>query len=263
MKAFLALQYTTLFRETEKIFGRNDTFLFHSVASRFPKTRFYELLLRRHLQYFNKKEKRAIYRQAITPAFYMFTPCLYIMFSLSFRPFFLLTGLCLSALAFSAYSPVVSPPASAPLENGVKWYTWEEAVALNKVKPKKMLIDVYTDWCGWCKVMDKKTFTDAAVAEYINKNFYAVKFNAEQKQDVRFNDQTFGYVETGGGRGVHTLAYALLDGKMGYPSIVYLNEKYERILISPGFKEVPDMLKELKFTAEDHYAKTSWENYKG
>ena len=144
----------------------------------------------------------------------------------------------------------------------LKWYTWEEAVALNKTKPKKFMVDVYTDWCGWCKVMDKKTFTDPAVAQFIDKNFYPIKFNAEQKVDVKFNDQTFGYVETGGGRGVHTLAYALLDGKMGYPTLVYLNEKYERILISPGFKEPADMLKELKFTAEEQYLKTTWEAYR-
>lgn len=163
------------------------------------------------------------------------------------------------ASAFTAVRPLEQSQAG----EAIVWYTWEEAVALNKTKPKKMMIDLYTDWCGWCKVMDKKTFADSEVAAYINKNFYPVKFNAEQKKDVRFNDQTFSYIETGGGRGVHTLAYALLDGKMGYPTIVYLNEKYERILISPGYKEVPDMLKELKFTAEEHYATTSWEAYKG
>lgn len=161
-------------------------------------------------------------------------------------------------LVSSAFRNVQNPV--TPVD--IKWYSWEEAVELNKTKPKKFMVDVFTDWCGWCKVMDKKTFTDPAVAQFIEKNFYPVKFNAEQKTDVKFNDQVFGYVETGGGRGVHTLAYALLDGKMGYPTLVYLNEKYERILISPGFKEPADMLKELKFTAEEQYLKTSWEAYR-
>jgi len=164
-------------------------------------------------------------------------------------------GLVIFSTIISAHRPVAQPPA-------LKWYTWEEVVEMNKTKPKKMLVDVYTDWCGWCKVMDKKTFTDAEVTEYINKNFYPVKFNAEQKGEVKFNEQKFNYVETSGGRGVHALAYALLDGNMGYPTIVYLNEKYERILISPGFKEVGDMMKELKFTAEEQYSKTTWEAYK-
>ena len=69
-------------------------------------------------------------------------------------------------------------------------------------------------------------------------------------------------MENDNGRGgVHNLAYLLLDGKLGYPAMVYLNEKFERIMISPGYKEVPDMLKELKFAAEEQYMKTTWEEY--
>jgi thioredoxin-related protein len=169
----------------------------------------------------------------------------------------LTAALLLSAFAlFTAFLP-------APQENNtIKWYSWEEAVALSQKNPKKMMIDVYTDWCGWCKRMDKTTFEDAQVAEYVNKNFYAVKLNAEQRADIQFNGETFKFVETGNGKGIHTLAYSLLDGKMGYPSLVYLNEKFERIMISPGFKETPDLLTELRFAAEEAYNKKSWETYK-
>lgn len=168
----------------------------------------------------------------------------------------LLPAFAVLLLSLSSFRP------SNPSLVEVKWYTWDEAVALNKVKPKKFMVDVYTDWCGWCKVMDKKTFTDEAVAKFIGHNFYPIKFNAEQKDDVKFNGQTYKYVETNGGRGIHTLAYALLDGKMGYPTVVYLNEKYERILISPGYKEPADMTKELRFIAEQQYLKTTWEAYR-
>jgi thioredoxin-related protein len=143
----------------------------------------------------------------------------------------------------------------------MRWYTWEEAVELNKSKPKKIFVDVYTDWCGWCKKMDKSTFVDPAVMAYMTEHFYPVKLNAEQKEDIVFNGETFKYV-TQGSRGVHTLAYALLDGQMSYPSFVTLNEKFERIMISPGYKEAPDMLKELKFSAEEQYTKTTWEEYR-
>jgi thioredoxin-related protein len=152
---------------------------------------------------------------------------------------------------------------SAETTTTLKWYTWEEAAALQKTKPKKIFVDVFTDWCGWCKRMDKSTFSDEKVAAYMAANYYPVKLNAEQKADILFNGETFKYVANDNGRGgVHTLAYALLDGKMGYPSMVYLNEKYERIMISPGFKEVDDMLKELKFAAEEKYKETSWEEYR-
>ena len=146
---------------------------------------------------------------------------------------------------------------------GIKWMTWEDAVALNQKAPRKIIVDVFTDWCGWCKKMDKGTFLDPAVAAYVNEKFYAVKLNAEQRADITFNAEVFKFVPSETGRGgVHSLAYALLDGKMGYPSMVYLNEKYERIMISPGYKETPDMLKELKFAAEEYYSKTTWEQFR-
>lgn len=171
---------------------------------------------------------------------------------------FILTsiGVCILA-AFTT-----SPQSSATGIPTMKWYTWEEAAALNKTKPRKIFVDVYTDWCGWCKRMDKSTFVDEKVAAYLSANFYPVKLNAEQREDILFNGETFKFVETGNGKGVNTLAYALLDGKMGYPSMVYLNEKYERIMISPGYKEAPDMLKELKFAAEEKYKTTDWEVYR-
>jgi thioredoxin-related protein len=160
----------------------------------------------------------------------------------------------------SAFCFVDNAPA-ATNAGELKWYTWEEAVELNKTKPKKIFVDVYTDWCGWCKRMDKATFNDPSVAAYLTANFYPVKLNAEQKADIKFNGETFKYVDNGG-RGIHTLAYSLLDGKLGYPTVVYLNEKYERIMISPGYKEPADMIKELKFAAEEHYNKTTWEQYR-
>ena len=61
----------------------------------------------------------------------------------------------------------------------IQWMTWDQAIAKNNENPRKIMIDVYTDWCGWCKRMDKSTFVDTAVVNYVNKHFYAVKFNAE------------------------------------------------------------------------------------
>ena len=170
---------------------------------------------------------------------------------------FALPALVLVAIAFSTLS--FRNPEPEPL----KWYTWEQAVALNKTKPKKIVVDVFTDWCGWCKKMDKGAFLDPAITAYISENFYPVKLNAEQREEIKFNEETFGFVPNDNGKGgVHSLAYALLDGHMGYPTLVYLNEKYERIMISPGFKETPDLMKELHFAAEEIYSKTTWEKYK-
>ena len=73
----------------------------------------------------------------------------------------------------------------------INWLTFEQAVEKNKTEPKKMFIDVYTHWCGWCKVMDRTTFKDSAVISYLNKNFHAVKLDAETKDTIRFQGHDF------------------------------------------------------------------------
>ena len=143
----------------------------------------------------------------------------------------------------------------------INWMTWEEAIDSTKTSPKKLFIDVYTDWCGWCKRMDATTFADPQVAAYINKHFYAVKFNAEQKEDIVYEGHTLKFQATGR-RGFHELAYSLLDGRLGYPSYVYLDENRNRISISPGYKQVDPFLKELSYFAEGHYKTQSFQEFK-
>ena len=86
------------------------------------------------------------------------------------------------------------------------------------------------------KKMDKETFTDPEIVRYLNENFYPVKFNAEQREPIDFNNKTFEFIKSGR-RGVHQLAYALLDGRLGYPAFVTLDESFARIMISPGYKK--------------------------
>jgi thioredoxin-related protein len=62
-------------------------------------------------------------------------------------------------------------------------------------------------------------------------------------------------------RGVHELAYLLLDGKISYPSVVFLDEEFSRIRISPGFKQVDQFMKELIFAADNHYKQMSWKQF--
>lgn len=172
----------------------------------------------------------------------------------NFLALFFFLGL---ATAFTNPASTTAPPA----EKKVKWYTWSEAVELQKTAPRKIMVDIYTDWCHWCKVMDKKTFEKKEVADYLNTHFYPVKLDAEQKADILYDGNTFKYVQAGR-RGVHTLAYSLLDGKMSYPSIVFLNEKMERVMISAGFKNPDDFKTELTYLAEDHYLKKQLNAYK-
>src|SRR3982751_2067581 len=72
----------------------------------------------------------------------------------------------------------------------LKWMTLEEVAAGLKGQKRPILIDLYTDWCGWCKVMDKKTYTNPKVIAYLQEHFYPVKLNAETKETLSWNEKT-------------------------------------------------------------------------
>lgn len=143
----------------------------------------------------------------------------------------------------------------------INWLTWEQAIAKHRQQPKKILVDVYTDWCGWCKRMDKSVFADPKVSAYISKNFYAVKLDAEQRAKIVYDGHTFNYKPDYGRRGAHELAVALLDGRMSYPSLVYLDESRSRISISPGFKPADRFIHELAFIQDEHYRNKTYQEY--
>jgi thioredoxin-related protein len=146
--------------------------------------------------------------------------------------------------------------------SAVKWMTFEEAVEKSKIEKRKIFIDVYTDWCGWCKVMDKKTFSEPAVATLLNEKYYPVKFNAEQREDVLFRGTTFKFIEYGG-KGTHQLAAALLSNELSYPSVVFLNEEFSILHIQKGFTQAPQFHKIAEYLGGDHYKTTKMDAWEG
>ncbi|HOI32485.1 MAG: thioredoxin family protein [Bacteroidales bacterium] len=146
-------------------------------------------------------------------------------------------------------------------ETKIDWLDFETAVEKMKTKPKKIFIDMYTDWCGWCKKMDKETFANPVIAAYMQENFYMVKFDAERSDTVVFANRTFVNPNPGKSRSSHELAQALLQGKMSYPSYVFMNEEMRIISVVPGFFPAQNFEPVIHFFGSNAYKDQDWETY--
>jgi thioredoxin-related protein len=155
---------------------------------------------------------------------------------------------------------IASTHLSAQKAEKVKWLDLEEALKLNAVAPRNILIDTYTDWCGWCKKMDAETFDHPVIASYINKHFYAVKFDAESTKPVTFGTNRFENPGNGGARKTtHQFVSAL--GVTGYPTIVYFTGDLKFIGPVPGYQSAEQIEPLLHFIVEEKYTTVSFEEY--
>ena len=145
-------------------------------------------------------------------------------------------------------------------EDGINWMTWTEMQEAQKKEPRKIVVDVYTSWCGWCKKMDASTFTNPVIVEYVKQNFYAVKFDAETKETIHFNGRDFMYINQGN-RGYNQLAAEILNGQLSYPTTVYFDEKLDEIFPVPGYQDPKMFETVLNFVATNSYKNQKWEPY--
>ena len=168
-------------------------------------------------------------------------------------------------ISFALYFPcslqAQVPEKSSGKEAKIKWYSFEEAYKLNKKKPKKMIVDVYTEWCGWCKKMDAETFTNPAIVKYMSDHFYCVKFDAERKDTVVVDGVKFINPNPSNRRSTHQLANELLHNSMSYPSYVFLDKKGKFIITIPGYHKAKEFEAILSFFGEDAYLNSKPEDF--
>jgi thioredoxin-related protein len=144
----------------------------------------------------------------------------------------------------------------------VHWYTFGEAVELQKKNPKMIMVDVYTSWCGPCKMMSTNTFGNEIIAKYLNEHFYPVKFDAESWDSVSFNGFVFkNNNPPGTQRPVHEFAISILDGKLSYPSIVFVDADIKRVQTIVGFHRADQFEPIIKFLGSGVYKTTGYEEF--
>jgi len=142
----------------------------------------------------------------------------------------------------------------------IQWLSFEEAVAKAEKKSKPIFIDVYTNWCGWCKVMDRKTFTDANIIKAVNKNFYAVKLNAETRDTINFKGKDFVFVNKGRS-GYHELASVLMNKRMAYPTVVFLTDDMSKVYPHAGYQKVPVLTSLLAYYGGNYHNKMDYQTF--
>lgn len=177
----------------------------------------------------------------------------------------------ISTLIISAYlavgvSSAAIPTQSIATEVAADTIVWmplaevnkivEKNIKKNKVKEDKLIIvDFYTDWCGWCKKLDNETYRDAEVVALVNKYFYPVKFDAEQLDSVQFAGKSYEF-KGSGSRGTNGFALEMASrpgGRIGYPTITIISAMGEKIIVEAGFKNAAKMKLFLIYYGEGHY----------
>lgn len=171
----------------------------------------------------------------------------------------------ISALILTIIISTVSSSSQTVVEEEhkdlVEWMTLTEALEKQKTQPKKIFIDIYTDWCGWCKVMSKNTFSHQQIAGYINQYFYPVRFDAEGSDTINYLGKQ--YVNKGSGRRpTHELAYVLTNNRPSYPTITYLDEKGNLIQALPGYMDVKKIEPFLVYFNENAYRTAPFDTFK-
>lgn len=138
----------------------------------------------------------------------------------------------------------------------IQWMTMAEALEAQKTAPKKIFMDVYTKWCGPCKLLDKKTFANRDVARYISEHYYAVKFNAEGTEEIAFYDQVFRNPNFDPNRKSRNATHQFTQflGIRGYPTMVFFSEDGDPIMPVVGYYNPQQLEPYLKMIKQGDYA---------
>jgi thioredoxin-related protein len=130
------------------------------------------------------------------------------------------------------------------------WYKYDEGLAKAEKEKKHPLVHFYTNWCGWCKRMDKTTFSDKAVIEVLNESYVPIKVNGQSGEKVKVDGKESTERQVAGNYGVRA-----------YPITWFLKPSGERIAPRRGYVAAEEFLYILNWVKDDLYEETSFQEF--
>jgi thioredoxin-related protein len=152
----------------------------------------------------------------------------------------------------------ISANAQKISDKDIRWMTLQEVEEATKKQPRPVLIDLYTDWCGWCKVMDKRTYRHPKVAAYLNEKFYAVKLDAEAKTAYQWMGKSFAFNAS---YKTNDIAIYLTGGQLSYPTTVIIPSPGEAPQAIPGYMAPHELELIVKYFGDGVYPGTPFPVY--
>ncbi len=149
-------------------------------------------------------------------------------------------GLCGAAWASGGKKVSKDAPQEPPAK--LQWLSYGEALERARTEDKHILIDFWTTWCGWCKVMDRKTYADPTVVTMLNDNFIIVKLNAESSRKFPVGDRQMSGADVAKQYGVRQ-----------FPMTWFVKPDGERLANIPGFIPPERFIKALEYVHERRY----------
>ncbi|MDZ7344684.1 MAG: thioredoxin fold domain-containing protein [candidate division KSB1 bacterium] len=156
----------------------------------------------------------------------------------------------LAALGLIGFTTPSQPSDDKPKKEQIAWLSFEQGLAVSKKEKKMLVVDFYTDWCGWCKVMDRETYGNASVIKFAREKLVFVKVNAESDAKTKFRDREYTYRE---------LARAF--GVTGYPATAFIDSSGDVITLVPGYVPPDKFLPVLEYLEGGHYKNMKFDEF--
>ncbi len=175
-----------------------------------------------------------------------------------FSPHILMIIVCtmVAGISLSFSTPILSTcPEPERLTPEIEWLTFQEAIKRSKIEPRKILVNVSTQWCPACRKMDESTFKNKNIVEYVSKRFYAVKFDAGSSEEIALNGELYKKE----GRVHHLAMYLSRRGDVVFPTYSIMDEEFRNPQAIYGYQDASGFDKFLTYFGENHHERTEWE----